>query len=117
MVFISDIWKNKLVNVQIVHFKLLGNKSFLFFPLFIPNLCRYPLCKQNKKHLRDLKSHALHTWENLAEKVDFLLEVSMRELLVCRLHEVLTGVEEILKTNKLKECHTYKGEIKTETIL
>lgn len=42
----------------------------------------------------------LHTWENLAEKVHFLLEVSMRELLMGWLHEVLAGVEEILKTQK-----------------
>lgn len=41
-----------------------------------------------------------HTWENLAEKVHFLLEVAMRELLVGRLHEVLPGVEEILKMRR-----------------
>lgn len=41
-----------------------------------------------------------HTWENLAEKFHFLLEVAMRELLVGRLHEVLPGVEEILKMKR-----------------
>lgn len=40
------------------------------------------------------------TWENLAEKVYFLLEVSMRELLVGWLHEVLAGVEEVLQKEK-----------------
>ena len=39
----------------------------------------------------------LRTWENLAKKVHFLLEVSMRELLMGWLHKVLTGVEEILQ--------------------
>ncbi len=39
----------------------------------------------------------LHTWENLAEKIHFLLEVSMRELLMGWLHKVLAGVEEILQ--------------------
>lgn len=39
----------------------------------------------------------LRTWENLAEKVNFLLEVSMRELLMGGLHKVLAGVEEILQ--------------------
>lgn len=45
------------------------------------------------------------TWENLAQKVDFLLKVSMRELLMGGLHEVLAGVEEVLvgrQTNKKK---------------
>lgn len=51
---------------------------------------------------------ALHTWENLAEKVHFLLEVSMRELLMCRLHKVLARVEEILK-NKEKAMHHIFG--------
>lgn len=37
-----------------------------------------------------------HTWKNLAEKVHFLLKVSMRELLVSWLHKILAGVKEIL---------------------
>lgn len=44
------------------------------------------------------------TWENLAEEVHFLLEVSMRELLMGRLHEVLAGVEEILPENTNRYC-------------
>lgn len=52
----------------------------------------------------------LHTWENLAEKVHFLLEVSMRELLMGWLHKVLAGVEEILeqeqgKTTTTDQCY------------
>lgn len=43
-----------------------------------------------------LKKTVFPTWKNLAEKVHFLLEVSMRELLVSWLHKVLAGVEEIL---------------------
>lgn len=39
----------------------------------------------------------LLTWKNLAEKVHFLLEVSMRELLVSWLHKILAGVEEVLR--------------------
>jgi len=48
----------------------------------------------------------LRTWENLAEKVYFLLEVSMRELLMGWLHKVLAGVEEILHK---KEKRTAAG--------
>lgn len=51
----------------------------------------------NKRGNMGDKTDVLHTWENLAEEVNFLLEVSMRELLMCWLHKVLAGVEEILK--------------------
>lgn len=44
----------------------------------------------------ETKMSVFPTWKNLAEKVHFLLEVSMRELLVSWLHEILAGVEEVL---------------------
>lgn len=37
------------------------------------------------------------TWEDLAEKSHFLLEVAVGELLMGGLHEVLTRVEEVLR--------------------
>lgn len=42
------------------------------------------------------------TWEDLAEKSHFLLKVSVRELLMGGLHEVLTRVEEVLHDAKKK---------------
>lgn len=49
-----------------------------------------------------------HTWKNLAEKVHFLLEVSMRELLVSWLHKILAGVEEILWTNSINRGQNFR---------
>lgn len=46
---------------------------------------------------KNLQTTGFPTWKNLAEKVHFLLEVSMRELLVSWLHKILAGVEEILQ--------------------
>lgn len=43
-----------------------------------------------------------HTWEDLGEKSHFLLKVAVGELLMGRLHEVLTRVEEVLR-NEEKE--------------
>lgn len=51
---------------------------------------------------------AFHTWKNLAEKVHFLLEVSMRELLVSWLHKILAGVEEILWTNSINRRQNFR---------
>lgn len=51
------------------------------------------------------------TWENLAEKVHFLLEVSMRELLVGWLHKVLAGVEEILQKRSI-EMSGHRHQVK-----
>ena len=40
------------------------------------------------------------TRENLAQKIHFLLEIPVRELLMAGLHEVLARIEEILKGTK-----------------
>lgn len=53
--------------------------------------------------MTDLKQRVFggnHTWKNLAEELDLLLEVTVRELLMGGLHEIFTRVEEILKTEE-----------------
>lgn len=62
------------------------------------SLCKeWKRCFQLERKLKcGAKMAVFHTWKNLAEKVHFLLEVSMRELLVSWFHKILAGVEEIL---------------------
>ena len=46
------------------------------------------------------------TWEDLSQEVDLLLEVTMREFLLRGLHEVLSGIEEVLGENNVMHQYT-----------
>ena len=55
---------------------------------------------------RSIQTGLQRTWEDLSQEVDLLLEVSMREFLLRGLHEVLSGIEEVLEENDVTHQYT-----------
>lgn len=54
------------------------------------------------------------TWKNLAEELDFLLEVAVRELLMGGLHKIFTRIEEILEKKMRQSSHIFIKTLCTE---